>query len=39
MVVFIDLGEDKEVDHKLASARERESEKGGGRKGEGGGKR
>ena len=41
MVVFLDLGEDKEVDHKLASAREREREreKGGGRMGEGGGKR
>ena len=39
MVVFINLGEDKEVDHKLASARKREREKGGGRMGEGGGKR
>ena len=33
MVVFIDLGEVKEVDHKLASARKWEREKGGGRRG------
>ena len=36
MVVFIDLGEVKEVDHKFASTRKWEREKGGGRMGEGG---
>ena len=35
---MVNLDVDEEVDHKLASARKREREKGGGRVGEGGGK-